>query len=117
MNFVWILVGGTYGDHSGEHQRYSLIEYNSDVHLNDNNKLRVSEFDNICNFWTDINDFNSHQNQIIQKMLRDGKKFLCRDFFGYFGYRDMERFQYFNSEENEVVHNELTRLIFNKCLK
>ena len=65
MNFVWILVGGSYDNNTGNHQRYALLEY-SDYK---DNKLEISDFNNTCNFWNNINEFNNliKLNELILK--------------------------------------------------
>lgn len=113
MNFVWILVGGSYDNNTGNHQRYALLEY-SDYK---DNKLEISDFNNTCNFWNNINEFNSYKRDLLNNMLKDGKKFLCRDSSGIFGYRDNEGYHSLNSDQDKILLDQLSRLVFDKCIK
>lgn len=113
MNFCWILVGGTHDEHFGERRKFALIEYV------DNVGLVVSDFQNTCNFWTSVNDFHSVQLQVLQRMLINGKKFLCKkevDGVTSFGYRDVSGTHEIDSCLQHNIHDQLCALVYSSCL-
>jgi hypothetical protein len=112
-NFVWIFTGAYIDTYIGEQKSYTLVEYSVEK------GVMLSDFTKKYMPWIKLNDFCVYEQNILNKMLNNGKRFLYKV--------DDERYGYicnifdgkyiFTDEENENIKNKLKDLLFYQCVK